>query len=363
MRLLYVTPPATAGGVSRSAERMITAMREASHSVLHVRPDPHLFLGDQREDVVGDGPGLLRFGMSEPAEPTTWVGTIAAAAERFRPQLIVGYYGSSAGYAAVQAGATTAVPVVLCLRGNDVDRDRHDPHRAALLTSAVQGANAVVAVSRAMAATVGRSFGRSAHFISNSVDRDRFFPDAAQAERFRQRHDLGAGPTIGLFGVFKPKRGLDRLAEVADALAHWQLLLVGELRPRLRHLLSPAWRHIGFIDDDAELRGAYCACDLVLQPSHDDGMPNVLLEAMACGRSVVASRVGGIIDLVRDGVTGLLFDSTEQLGEILESLHQAPRPELGLAARLQVPTVEQERLAFEAVFDEVARQAPSPTSC
>ena len=68
-------------------------------------------------------------------------------------------------------------------------------------------------------------------------------------------------------------------------------------------------------------------CDVVLLPSVWDGMPNALLEAMACGRPVIASDAGGIAEVVEHGVSGLLVPraSLHRLGEaVLELLGLGP---------------------------------------
>jgi glycosyltransferase involved in cell wall biosynthesis len=74
--------------------------------------------------------------------------------------------------------------------------------------------------------------------------------------------------------------------------------------------------------DRAELLTAYQRADCVVNPSLYEGMPNVVLEAMACGLPVIASRVAGNDTLVRDQGNGYLFDldSPSVLGERLELL-------------------------------------------
>lgn len=345
MRLAYVVPALTgSGGVVRSASRMIAAMRSAGHAVLAISPDVDLFPGD----VVSD-PDTWRFGVCEPAQPDDWVAPTIAALRAFVPDLVVGYYGTLTGYAAAVAARAFGVPAVVCLRGNDVDRDPEDPERRARLVRAVTGAAAVTAVSREMAAKLRALCGVEARFVSNSVDTDVFHPDPAAGAAFRARHGLDPGrPVLGVFGELKPKRGLDRLAGLGRALDAWQVLLVGRVRADVRHQVQPGWRHVDFVRDAATLRAAYAACDAIAHPSHHDGMPNVVLEAMACGRPVIASPVGGVPDIVHSGENGILCRTDDEWRAALATVRD--RPGLGVQARASVPGIEHERRAFERIF-------------
>jgi glycosyltransferase involved in cell wall biosynthesis len=73
-------------------------------------------------------------------------------------------------------------------------------------------------------------------------------------------------------------------------------------------------------------------CDVLLMPSLHEGLPYTLLEAMALGVPVIASRVGGLAEVVQDGATGLLVrrDDTGELAAAISRLHRDP----ALAARL-----------------------------
>ena len=346
MRLCYVVPALTGrGGVVRSARRMVEAMRAGGHEVRVVSPDVDLFPGD----VVADGESH-RFGVLEPAAPEDWLKPVSEAIRAHAPDVVVGYYGTTTGFAAAVAGAEVGVPAVVCLRGNDVDRDPAEPARRARLERAVTSAAAVTAVSREMVGKLRALTGVEARFVANSVDTGAFYPDAEAGAGFRARHGLGDKPILGVFGELKPKRGLDRLAALGPALVEgaWQVLLVGAVRADVREQVLPGWRHVDYVRDTAELRAAYAACDAIAHPSHYDGMPNVVLEAMACGRAVIASPVGGIPDIIHPGENGLLCRTDDEWRAALQAVRE--RPELGTQARASVPGIEDERRAFERVF-------------
>jgi len=70
-------------------------------------------------------------------------------------------------------------------------------------------------------------------------------------------------------------------------------VIIGKIRPETKKEL-PKWvTVVPYINDITQLVAAYTTCDVVLQPSKFDGMPNVLLEAMATERTILASPVGG----------------------------------------------------------------------
>jgi glycosyltransferase involved in cell wall biosynthesis len=78
------------------------------------------------------------------------------------------------------------------------------------------------------------------------------------------------------------------------------------------------------------------ASDIFVLPSYQEGLPNVVLEAMACRKPVIATRVGGIPEIVSDGVTGILVEPliVDQLAQAMETLllNEDLCSKLGLAA-------------------------------
>ncbi len=95
----------------------------------------------------------------------------------------------------------------------------------------------------------------------------------------------------------------------------------------------------GWVDGDEKL-SALSRADIFVLPSHTEGLPNAMLEAMAAGLPVVASRVGGVPEIVHERVTGYLADPgdegsmTESLARLIE--HPDLRAEMGAAARRHV---------------------------
>lgn len=180
------------------------------------------------------------------------------------------------------------------------------------------------------------------------------------ARRGNLRAELGLGPDavlIGIVGRLVPIKNhrlflqaardvvgelTERAGGPGDRSVHFLVVGDGELRDRLedeaRDLgLSPRVAFLGFRQD---LENIYADLDLVVLTSNNEGTPVCLIEAMAAGKPVVATRVGGVPDLVEDMVTGLLVPpgDREALARALLVLVNDPalRARLGERARSAV---------------------------
>jgi glycosyltransferase involved in cell wall biosynthesis len=155
--------------------------------------------------------------------------------------------------------------------------------------------------------------------IHSGVDVHRFIEGAKQ--RTRKREELGIPAdslVIGYVGWLIPIKGVTHLvsamAEVAQRHPNTLLVLAGKgddkgeeevkIRERVESLgLEDRVRFLGWRSDVNEIMSCF---DIFVLPSLNEGMGRVLVEAMAVGLPIVASRVGGIPDLVKDGENGLL---------------------------------------------------------
>jgi glycosyltransferase involved in cell wall biosynthesis len=128
-----------------------------------------------------------------------------------------------------------------------------------------------------------------------------------------------------------------------------QLLCFGIPSAHLTELNLPL-HSFGRIDEDQQLRQIYAAADLFVLPSLEDNFPNTMLEAMSCGTPVIAFEVGGIPDVVKDGITGRtvpLGDVSAMAAAILDCvLADDQRRRLGEASRRVM--AEQYGLAVQA---------------
>lgn len=114
-----------------------------------------------------------------------------------------------------------------------------------------------------------------------------------------------------------------RLAMVGGGPSHEQLK---------RHFRGTPTAFPGFLRGD-DLVAAYRAADLFLFPSTTETFGLVALEAMACGAPVIAANTGGVLDIIRDGANGLLFnpERPEEIGALVRRLRDRPAERLALA--------------------------------
>ena len=263
-----------------------------------------------------------------------------AIAKAKKPLLYVGGGAilSNCSYEIREFAKKANIPVMICLRGNDIDRDFFDPAKHAQLRWTIENADSIACVSTEMQRKIQAWFQRSSHFIPNSVNPSEFFPILQRENLFCDRYNIPTDkPILGLFGEFKEKRGLELLSKIALELEHWTVLIVGHVRPSIAYQIPPSAMLIPVLSDISELREAYSSCTVLLQPSHHDGMPNVVLEALACGVRVLASRAGGLSDC-----SGVLFCG--EASEWIEALQRIRRKEMPrIAVEFHSPHDEAQR--------------------
>jgi glycosyltransferase involved in cell wall biosynthesis len=95
---------------------------------------------------------------------------------------------------------------------------------------------------------------------------------------------------------------VEALARCARTIPNLQLLSLGQNRPEVK--VGIPWVHVGSVNNDRFLSMVYSAADLYAICSLQDNLPNTVLEAMACGVPTIGLAVGGVPDMVRDGVNG-----------------------------------------------------------
>ena len=174
------------------------------------------------------------------------------------------------------------------------------------------------------------------------------YADTGSMEAARARFDLPAtGPLIGVVGRLVPIKDLETFLRTAARIAasHPDAAFVvagdGELRraleARARSLLGDRVWFLGWVQD---LPALYAALDVVVLTSRNEGTPVSLIEAGAAGRPVVATRVGGVSEVVDEGVTGWLVSPANDVALAARIAGLLDRPEeaaaFGVAAKALV---------------------------
>jgi teichuronic acid biosynthesis glycosyltransferase TuaC len=253
--------------------------------------------------------------LSRPLNGWTCAARLLPALRDFRPDLILAYWLYPEGRGALLAGRKLGVPVVGGSRGSDL---RLPPDRIShyLLRRTIRGMQGILTVSeelrlRAIAMGAAPDHVRT---IVNGCDQQMFQPLDASEARQRLRLDPDAEWVV-FIGQIKAKKGLPELAEAFIQLAprrpRLRIAIVGEggwrdeLEARLSaHGLTGRVRLPGACAP-SQVADWMAAADVFCLPSHSEGCPNVVLEALACGRPVVATTVGAIPEFV-DESCGIL---------------------------------------------------------
>ncbi|HRQ40141.1 MAG TPA: glycosyltransferase family 4 protein [Chloroflexota bacterium] len=160
-------------------------------------------------------------------------------------------------------------------------------------------------------------------FIPNGVDTQRFAPVwLPEKERLRQELEIGEGETAVYAGRLVAEKCVDQLIQlwpqVREVYGRAQLLVLGS-GPEEGRLKQLAGEGVCFLGDVADVAPYLQAADLFILPSATEGLSNAMLEALAAGLPVIATRVGGAPDIITHQKSGWLV-APHQPGEWLEAI-------------------------------------------
>lgn len=165
--------------------------------------------------------------------------------------------------------------------------------------------------------------------VKNAVDTDRFQPDciSVKVDDTYQRQIEAVGNNgflLGFIGGLQAYKGLDDLANALDETeANCSVVVAGDgpERDRLERKFGDRASFLGPVPYE-QIPGIYNQVDALVLPSHTEGLPRVVLEAQATGTPVIATRVGGLPEIIEDGKTGMLVDarSPDQLAAAIDRI-------------------------------------------
>jgi glycosyltransferase involved in cell wall biosynthesis len=288
----------------------------------------------------------------------------------WRPDAALAFFGIPCGPVGWELKRTSALPYAISLQGGDVPgfdaANLARWHRLAggAVRRIWRDADAVIANSEGLAALARR------HAPGQEIG---VIPAGADVDGIAPKQDYASGPALRLLfvGRLVHQKGLDvlvrALAKLPPSLS-WQLDLAGD-GPEWTTLAGLAGRfniadrvHVRGWMDKAALPALYRSADVFVLPSRDEGMPNALLEAMACGLPVIGTRIAGTSEAVVDGATGLLVppEDVDALTAAIETIaaDAQRRAAMGRASRTRAeahfgwPAVTK---AWLAVLDRIAR--------
>jgi glycogen(starch) synthase len=357
MKITWITSrhPPDVGGMAGSSGRLVNSLRDRGH-MIHVvyltRNPGQTFAAAQKQamgnPILDNWNRVLTTGINAPLEPERlfW-----SCRKKTADSILVGFGGDQPGYLATLWAKWLDLKSFVLFRGNDFERVIHDAKRAWITHFVLNHADIVGAVSQEMAARIKTLRSGQTGYTPNSIDTAEwtfFESDLNKAKVWREQHIPNGKPVIGIIGQLKSKKGLNlalTLLSSPDFREKVHLLTVGDIPGSLKPEANiehgneevENWSRVPFQKQE-RLPVFYAVADVVFIPSIYDGMPNVLLEAMSLGKPIVASRAGGIPDVIIDGVNGFLFeiDDVSSVINALDhalSISQEERSRIGTNAR------------------------------
>ena len=203
--------------------------------------------------------------------------------------------------------------------------------------------------------------------IRNGIDPERF--TRADGSAVRRKWGLESAPVLTFVGRLAAQKNPAVLLNVLGHLPEGRLVLVGDgpLMPRIRRLVlqGKSTDRVLLVGERGDIPEILAASDVFVLPSRWEGLPLTVIEAMMAGLPVVASRVGGVPELVEEGVTGFLVPSgdLQALARALQRLVEDDelRRSMGEAGRrraLERFTLARMLRETQAVYEEVVGLIP-----
>ncbi len=301
-----------------------------------------------------------------------------------------GHYLFPSGFLATWFAALKGLPSTVSARGNDIDREMFPPGDFSRLLWTLQHAKVITAVSADMSRKIQLLSGRDDVLVlKNAVDTEIFCPQhptpnpSEQARRGEINQEaLGIGVdevVLGFCGELREKKGQQFLLSALTTVRNQRsacLLIIGEVRASQESVLQLYKTHqpehaqriiiTGHLPNSQDVAEYLRLCDVYLQPSLWEGMPNALLEAMACGCCCIGSDAGGIPEVILHGENGFVLSRSQlhRLGEaVLECLAMttAQKNQISQAARDRILTeysLTQEKLLLQTLIDCLIPNSP-----
>jgi glycosyltransferase involved in cell wall biosynthesis len=214
--------------------------------------------------------------------------------------------------------------------------------------------------------------------VHNGVDIGEFRPGMSGRNVFLEFGLDHEQPIVMAIGALERRKGQDILiraaGQVCQFIPNTAFLFVGEVHPysikngyeaEVQRLILELGltKNVLFLGPQEHVNQLLCAADVVVQPSLVEAGALVPLEAMACGKPVVGTEVGGIPEEIEDGVTGLLVPPNDP-GALAEAIlcllrDEKLRKEMGTAGRWRMErlfTMQQQGKAMACIYDELILQ-------
>ena len=228
--------------------------------------------------------------------------------------IIHGHYLFPAGAAAVEVGKKHGIKTYVTAHGSDMfEMYKKQSFMRSTIKNVLNDADVVLAVSNALRheiiATGVEGIANKTKISWNSVDIDKF--SSRKDDSFKKEHKLEDKPVVLFVGNLIKRKNVDSLLEAKKiAKSDYYLVIVGD-GPEFKKLSKKVEEeHIGdviFTGSRNDVEKIIPSCDVLVLPSFSESFGLVLIEALACGKPVIGSDVGGISEIINNDV-GLLVN-------------------------------------------------------
>lgn len=235
------------------------------------------------------------------------------AQKSFIPDIVHSNWLTPSGYAGMVLGRKMSIPTVCTVRGSDINLfQKYDPLSNLLTKRTIENTNSIVAVSRDLAEKTKNLVKKKIEVttVYTGINPQKFSPDEELRNQIRKLQGIEKDDTVFIFigKIIKEKGIWDLLRAFEEILynnGNVRLIVIGkgkgrELREYItRKNLSENVYYKGAVPHE-EIPRWLNASDVFVLPSSKEGVPNSMIEAMACKKAVIVSKVGGVPEILNN---------------------------------------------------------------
>lgn len=266
--------------------------------------------------------------------------SVSGLLKKIKPDIVHSHFIYPMGAVGNMLNSTMNIPHICTIRGSDINVF---PNISAIqrtrAKSVLQGANYLTSVSKALADKAFAISGVCPKVIYNGIN-IKSLKIKTNKHLLRKRISLDNQTFIALYiGSIKKEKGINELLEAFSSsdLQHIQLIIIGDksLPPKKASKLN---RHKFFgIQTQESVFDFMRASDVIILPSHNEGMPNVLVEAASLGLPIISTSVGGVPELITEE-TGYFIEkgSSDSIKSVVLEVYNNYQIALEKADRLKI---------------------------
>lgn len=316
--------PPHVGGVGVHIHTLSKKLVEEGHEV-YVITYPHKDIGDiDGIHVIGTKglniPGVRGLMFKKNAKKA-----LEKLLEKEDIDIIHGHYLFPAGAAAVEVGKEHNIKTYVTAHGSDMfELYKSQPLMRSTIKNVLKDADGVFAVSNALKheiiATGVVGIADKTKISLNSVDINKF--SVKDNDSFKKEHNLKDKPIVLFVGNLIKRKNVDSLLEAKKiANSDYYLVIVGDgplFKKLTKKVEDENIRDVIFTGSRDDVENIIPSCDVLILPSFSESFGLVLIEALACGKPVIGSDVGGITEIINDDVG--LFVNPKKVSSIAKAI-------------------------------------------